>query len=224
MKDFKTHKTSKVSSRGYKMDFLSSSEDEESVVSGCDLVDSSSDDENTIPRIKKIVPTTVSEITSVLAGVKINSDEKATPPIQQRNNSTKKNARFLDDHSSSDDDSFLESYKPVFKPTPKKIAVLENSDSEDSTNVTANRSKWRRSVLSKEYTMIDTSVLDAPDFRIPSLLFDRMYDHQKEGVAWMVGLHAGGVGGLLAVSIPDQEQKKTHILICVLPECIFHPG
>lgn len=34
-------------------------------------------------------------------------------------------------------------------------------------------------------------------FSVPSKLYNRMYPHQRIGVAWMWGLHQGGVGGVL---------------------------
>ena len=204
MTEKRTNIPAKGTFRRYKMDFLSSSEDEDSVVSKDDLVDSSSDDGKTYSRIKRLVPKTISNICAVLGEVRIGSEEKAMSP----KSSAMYNKSVTDDVS-SDDDNFLESYKPAFTSTAQKKVVLAMSDSEDSATFKTNRSRWRRSVLSKEYTMTDTSFSDAPNFRIPSLLFDRMYEHQREGVAWMVGLHADASGGLLAVSILRVRQPGT---------------
>jgi len=190
MTEERTNIPAKEALRSYKMDFLSSSEDEESVGSEDDLVDSSSDDG------KRIAPKIISDISSVLGKVKIGGEEKTA---QRKSSAICKKSEIFDDDSS--DDSFLDSYKPAFASTPRKTVALAMSDSEDSTTVKTSRSRWRRSVLSKEYTITDTTSSDAPNFRIPSLLFDRMYEHQKEGVAWMVGLHAEALGGLLAVSM-----------------------
>jgi len=183
------------------MDFLSSSEDEDEESTVSALVDSSSDDEPKRAQIKKIRPKTIDDISSALSKVNIDNNDHVRPDVKPRKQSPTTFDRFSMDDSSSDDDSFLEDYKPTFKPTPRKAQVLETSDNQDSATVDRSRSKWRRSVLSKEYSILDSSVSSVPTCRIPSVLFEKMYDHQKEGVAWMVGLHAGGIGGLLAVSI-----------------------
>ena len=210
--------TAKEAFRGYKMDFLSSSEDEESVGSEDDLVDSSTDDGKT-SRIKGITPKIISDISSVLGKVKIGGEEKAV----QRKSAICKKSEIVDDNS-SDDDSFLESYKPAFASTPRKTVALAMSDSEDSITVKTRRSRWRRSVLSKEYTITDTTSSDAPNFRIPSLLFDRMYEHQKEGVAWMVGLHAEALGGLLAVSMAHVRPRGIVSFLFKSTHNVIHPG
>ena len=141
----------------------------------------------------------------------------------QRKSAICKKSEIVDDNS-SDDDSFLESYKPAFASTPRKTVALAMSDSEDSITVKTRRSRWRRSVLSKEYTITDTTSSDAPNFRIPSLLFDRMYEHQKEGVAWMVGLHAEALGGLLAVSMAHVRPRGIVSFLFKSTHNVIHPG
>ena len=46
-----------------------------------------------------------------------------------------------------------------------------------------------------EYTICGSDKL--PAFSIPSDLYDQLYDFQKDGVAWMAGLHLSKVGGIL---------------------------
>jgi DNA excision repair protein ERCC-6 len=52
-----------------------------------------------------------------------------------------------------------------------------------------------------------------PNLVIPSKLFMTLFDYQKEGVAWMAGLHHGGVGGLLG---DDMGLGKTYQVLAFL--------
>jgi hypothetical protein len=61
----------------------------------------------------------------------------------------------------------------------------------------SNSSAWLLKKSSKEYTIAGGVHENVPDFSIPAELFDKLYDFQKDGVAWMAGLHVGKVGGIL---------------------------
>jgi hypothetical protein len=182
------------------MDFLSSSSEDEKpmgIKSEYDLEDSSSEEDIPVPRSsQKNHSRRIEDLSSALSSVKIGDK----PPIK-RIPSTKLDTSMLEDSSDDDDDSILNNYKSPFKSKYKPITLDDSDDSlleEDKSNEKKkSKGPWRFSISKKEYTVSVTSDSAAPNFRIPGHLFDRLYSHQKEGVAWLAGLHAGGVGGLL---------------------------
>ena len=70
---------------------------------------------------------------------------------------------------------------------------------------------WSFNKNRKEYTIGGNDKM--PAFSIPSDLFDKLYDFQKEGVAWMAGLYVGKIGGVLA---DDMGMGKTYMTLSLL--------
>jgi len=52
-----------------------------------------------------------------------------------------------------------------------------------------------------------------PPFSIPSVLYEKLYDFQKDGVAWMAGLHLPKIGGILG---DDMGMGKTFTTLSFL--------
>lgn len=69
---------------------------------------------------------------------------------------------------------------------------IEDDDSCNSTDFC-----WKRNSTNSEYTVHSRTGISMPNFKIPASLFKTLYKHQKEGIAWMVGLHNEKIGGLL---------------------------
>lgn len=71
----------------------------------------------------------------------------------------------------------------------------------------------------EEYTLVSTtgsSSMTYPPYRIPSSLYDCLYEHQKSGVQFMAGLHNGGIGGILGDDmgmVSSMHSAHTHIYI-----------
>lgn len=137
------------------------------------------------------------------------SDEDAVSPKKPIHSTKLDTSRLLEDSSDEDDESILRNYKSPFKTKYEPITLDDNSSLEGDKKSKTKKSKgpWRFSISKKEYAVSEISDSSMPTFRIPGTLFDRLYNHQKEGVAWMVGLHAEGVGGLLG---DDMGMGKTY--------------
>jgi SNF2 family DNA or RNA helicase len=205
--------------RRFKMDFLSSSSEDEKpmgIKSEYVLEDSSTSSEEDIhvPKSSRNKNSrTIEDLSSALSSIKIGD------------NTHTKSIISISDDSSDDDDSILK-YKSPFKLTSKPITLDDSSDDDDSilnykspfksksktitldddssheggktrSNKKKSKGPWRFSLSKKEYTLSETTDSVVPKFRIPGVLFDKLYSHQKEGVAWLAGLHTGGMGGLL---------------------------
>lgn len=84
----------------------------------------------------------------------------------------------LSGFSSSDDDSYVVSSDVMKKSSKKKKDY-----------------SWSFNKTQRVYTLGGNDKL--PAFSIPSDLYSQLYDFQKEGVAWMAGLHVPKIGGIL---------------------------
>ena len=167
-----------------------------------ELEDSSSEDSISDSEPCHDITNLSSALSSVVIGERVPPTKGITP--------SKLDTSMLDD-SSDDDDSTLQKYKPKFeksrlkKTEYKHISLDFSSSDEDDISVQRtqrnrgenSKGPWRFNTSRKEYTLSETSDSAAPNFRIPCHLFDKLYTHQKEGVAWMAGLHKDGIGGLL---------------------------
>lgn len=92
------------------------------------------------------------------------------------------------------DDSSVES-------TATNSSDCTDSSEEDDDSTSSSQTldfRWKRSQGKKEYIVISKSGADMPGLRIPATMFSTLYQHQKEGVAWMAGLYNQEIGGLLA--------------------------
>ena len=203
--------------RRFKGSFLSSSSDDDqsSVSLGSESSSYASNEKGKASDVstKENGPSSmIDDISKTLNAVKI---EENTSGRKGTFVSSSLDLSLLD--SSSDDDSIIETYRRV--QSPKIVGLDECSDESFSSGAKARRSTiptstpfrtprkpsaieskskgWRHSITTDEYTVAEDPSSNTPHFRIPRRLFDKLYNHQKEGVAWMVGLHGGGIGGLL---------------------------
>ena len=72
---------------------------------------------------------------------------------------------------------------------------------------------WSFNQKRREYTIGGNDKL--PAFSIPSDLYDQLYDFQKDGVAWMAGLHLPKIGGILGDDmgmVSKPSDRKTQIV------------
>lgn len=81
-------------------------------------------------------------------------------------------------------------------------SLIVSSSDDDFSLVSTNSNKknskkfsWSFNKRQQEYTIGGDDNL--PAFSIPSNLFDKLYDFQKDGVAWMAGLYFPKIGGIL---------------------------
>ncbi len=88
------------------------------------------------------------------------------------------------DISISDDSISLSSSDDDF-------SVMQNEKSPKEKK----RFAWSFNKKRREYTIGGNEKL--PAFSIPSDLYESLYDFQKDGVAWMAGLHMPKIGGIL---------------------------
>ena len=110
----------------------------------------------------------------------------------------------VDVDSDSDLDSVeRELLKPVFLSDRKQPKHPKRSSDETALSIESNRgddtgkdSVWLFDSDSDDYRF-SRDCSQMPDFRIPSSLYNNLYQHQKDGVRWMAGLHVGKIGGLL---------------------------
>lgn len=136
------------------------------------------------------------------------------------------------DFESDDSDSSIEIiFTPVFKPKSTPIVLLDDSFYESSSddsiqiiaasntskprgkaNLDGNKTAWTRS--GDMYVLTSTpKTNNMPNLRIPSSLYDQLFDHQRSGVAWMAGLHTQKIGGLLG---DDMGMGKTYMALTLV--------
>jgi SNF2 family DNA or RNA helicase len=81
----------------------------------------------------------------------------------------------------------------------------EEEDDDDDGNAHASSnpdSAWSFSKQDQEYFLSKQKTNVAwPNLRLPKLLFESLFEHQKVGVQWMAQLHVSGIGGVLADSM-----------------------
>ena len=107
---------------------------------------------------------------------------------------------------------------PVISISDDSISL---SSSDDDFSVMGNekspkekkRFAWSFNKKRREYTIGGDDKL--PAFSIPSDLYESLYEFQKDGVAWMAGLHIPKIGGILGddmgmVSRTNQNQSFLH--------------
>jgi SNF2 family DNA or RNA helicase len=137
-------------------------------------------------------------------------------------------ALTFDSDSDSDSDSSLEVFQPTLATKPRRmedasttsesVIEIEDSDSDKETDdenkaTSSTDSPWMYDDTVDEYSLVSRGKVKMPDFRIPASLYNRLFDHQKDGVAWMAGLHSPGVGGLLG---DDMGMGKTYMALTFL--------
>jgi SNF2 family DNA or RNA helicase len=121
-----------------------------------------------------------------------------------------------------DSDSSMEIFTPVFKPKSKPIVlddasvgsveIVEGFSSADKSDKEGSNA-WSFDGLRDEYFVASTPKAKMPKLRIPSTLYNKLFDHQKDGVSWMAGLHSQRVGGLLG---DDMGMGKTYMALTLL--------
>ncbi len=200
-----------MTSKRITIDLLSSSSDDEKPVAERHALEDTSDEDGGFQSLptKRNICSSIENISSSLRKIKIGKSHSPTKGV-----CTTKLDMSQVGLSSDDDDSIIERYGRL--KSRKKITtedfgehassgrlktVVKNTGTDQAGRSRPGAGKaqgrWRLSISRGEYTVSDVSNPNLPNFRIPSTLFDRLYNHQKEGVAWMIGLHAEGVGGLL---------------------------
>jgi SNF2 family DNA or RNA helicase len=93
----------------------------------------------------------------------------------------------------------------------KKVVAVDDIAAGKSTN--AEESAWSLDSTTDEYFVTSNGPITMPNFRIPAILFNKLFDHQKTGVEWMVGLHNQYIGGLLG---DDMGMGKTFMALTVV--------
>lgn len=144
-----------------------------------------------------------------------------------------------DSYSVSDSDSSFEIPKAVF--SPKQQASFRNADDDSYSSSSSDgdssdsfqsareelsctsdesgegeveeRGRWKYDKDRKEVSLSSNDEVEMPQFAIPRKLFKTLFDYQKEGVAWMAGLHHGRIGGLLG---DDMGLGKTYQVLAFL--------
>ena len=69
---------------------------------------------------------------------------------------------------------------------------------------------WNHDTENDEYNLSFSNNTRIPAIRIPSPVYDVLFDHQKDGVAWMAGLHSRKIGGAL---MDDMGMGKSRTLL-----------
>ena len=131
--------------------------------------------------------------------------------------------------SNSDDSSCKEIFQPTFSNYKSKsslknqeIICLDDDDDNECKSSSASHSTRAKTataswVYDKEYheyyLKSNTKKFKIPGLRIPNRLYEELYEHQKEGVSWMAGLHSGHIGGLLG---DEMGLGKTYMTLTLL--------
>ena len=206
-----------MSPRRFKVGFLSSSSDDDDQSSISLYTDSSFDSSNQVTALEESSKGNGPSSTIDVLSRKLNNVKIGESISSRKSTLVSSIDLSMLDSSSDDDDSIIEKYTRV--QSPQIIALDRYSDDSSLSGTKARRSTkpsdnlsrangkpyameskskgWRHSISTDEYTVSEDPGSNTPHFRIPRRLFDKLYNHQKEGVAWMVGLHGEGVGGLL---------------------------
>lgn len=78
-------------------------------------------------------------------------------------------------------------------------------ESNEKSSKEKRRFAWSFNKKRKEYTIGGNEKL--PAFSVPSDLYDSLYEFQKDGVAWMAGLHVPRIGGILGDDMGMVSQR-----------------
>jgi hypothetical protein len=111
----------------------------------------------------------------------------------------------------SDSDSSFEELLRAPTLARKKVVAVDDIAAGKSSN--AEESAWSLDSTTDEYFVTSNGPITMPNFRIPATLFKKLFDHQKTGVEWMVGLHNQHIGGLLG---DDMGMGKTFMALTVV--------
>eukprot|EP00934_Nitzschia_sp_Nitz4_P000501 Nitzschia sp. Nitz4//scaffold174_size87051//2661//6007//NITZ4_005097-RA/size87051-augustus-gene-0.66-mRNA-1//-1//CDS//3329538836//501//frame0 len=197
------------------IDILSSSDDESdyaSVHSVQEDDDSDSEDENVQPRNPNVHKANNSNQAVI-------SLTKGLESVQIKGKSKRNNSVFLDS-SDEEDDDVIQVLSPTFQrkhtPTPQKASSATKKPEDNEYDDDGSQKldyRWKKNATRTEYTIVAKTGTTMPDCRVPNQLFKSLYDHQKEGVAWMAGLYNQGIGGLLG---DDMGMGKTYQTLTLL--------
>lgn len=91
---------------------------------------------------------------------------------------------YSDSRNSEEEESF-QSPKQDFSSSSED----ENEDNPDA--------KWSYNRAREEFSVASTADINMPKLTVPTKVFKKLFDYQKDGVVWMAGLHHGRIGGLL---------------------------
>jgi hypothetical protein len=171
------------------------------------LYDTSSDDDNNdgddddesissvedsaavAPKARKVAlrrdppKTGTSSLVNHRASTAVGATTSTSHPLRTKHGVPRDSISSLGDDSSStgsDDDSIVSRTVQVAKKSTNLVDGV-----------------WSYDKLRNEYTIAGGASRNFPALTIPSEIYDKLYDFQKDGVTWMAGLHAGKIGGVL---------------------------
>lgn len=184
-------------------DFSWSSSDDESDESYSSASDTKPESTNSLNR-KSAVSTTVDSnliFSSTKPPTASKPNDKNTSAGGRSLHAKVKNRDF--DFSNSDDSISLSSSVDDF-------SVMQNERSPKEKK----RFAWSFNKKRREYTIGGNDKL--PAFSIPSDLYESLYDFQKDGVAWMAGLHMPRIGGILGddMGMVSRTNQNNLVLNC----------
>jgi SNF2 family DNA or RNA helicase len=86
----------------------------------------------------------------------------------------------------------------ITKPTKK------GGDSEQVKN-----GVWQLDYTKNEYSLVATGTVKLPNLCFPTDIYDNLFDHQRDGISWMAGLHSRKIGLALCDDMGMGKSRTT---------------
>ena len=72
---------------------------------------------------------------------------------------------------------------------------------------------WHLDSTKNEYSLVAIGTVELPNICVPAGIFNDLFDHQRDGISWMAGLHSPKIGLALC---DDMGMGKTRTTLAFL--------
>jgi SNF2 family DNA or RNA helicase len=134
--------------------------------------------------------------------------------------------QLLENLRIKDDSEESSSYTQENCPWPPNVSGPRNDHIDTDSSASMSLSENRDDTVSKSASPVWTTN-DEGDYQllqhplpkvcIPKPLFDKLYDHQKEGIEFLARLHASGIGGILG-----DDMVSNNLRLCSSNKMYMH--
>jgi SNF2 family DNA or RNA helicase len=84
------------------------------------------------------------------------------------------------------------------------LPTKKGGDSEQAKN-----GVWHLDYTKNEYSLVATGTVKVPNICIPADIYDNLFDHQRDGISWMAGLHTRSIGLALCDDMGMGKSRTT---------------
>jgi SNF2 family DNA or RNA helicase len=68
---------------------------------------------------------------------------------------------------------------------------------------------WQLDYTKNEYSLVATGTVKLPNLCVPTDIYDNLFDHQRDGISWMAGLHSRKIGLALCDDMGMGKSRTT---------------